>query len=149
MPEISGPADTRGTWAFEIPRTGQLISPVLRLHGRRALGVSDRPAPREPMTKPFLSRDFRLSDRTPPILMWQSLQRHVRETKVAPGSHIRRWEVHMMTRYGSTPTSCLLRETTTPHSPCYTRRTRSRAPRLLAWPRPPLPSHAPPLMPTS
>ena len=24
-PDISGPADTRGTWTFGIPRTGQLI----------------------------------------------------------------------------------------------------------------------------
>ena len=44
------------------PPYGAIDSPVLRSHGR-ALGISDRPAPREPMTKPFLSRDFRLSDR--------------------------------------------------------------------------------------
>ena len=43
------------------PPHGAIDFPVLRLHGR-ALGVSDRPAPREPMTKPSLSRDFRLSD---------------------------------------------------------------------------------------
>ena len=35
------------------PPYGAIDSPVLRLHGR-ALGVSDRPAPREPMTIPFL-----------------------------------------------------------------------------------------------
>ena len=65
VPEMSGPADTRGTWTSGIPRTGRLIprssDPIS--HGR-ALGISDRPAPREPMTKPFLSRDFRLSDRS-------------------------------------------------------------------------------------
>ena len=130
IPEISGPADTRGTWTSGIPRTGRLIprssDPIS--HGR-ALGISDRPAPREPMTKPFLSRDFRLSDRTPPILMWQNLQRHVRDESHTRISYQTR-EVQMMTRHGPTPTSCLLRETTTPQSPCYTRRTRSRAPRF-------------------
>ena len=110
------------------PPYGAIDSPVLRLHGR-ALGVSDRPAPREPMTKPFLSRDFHLSDRTPPILMWQNLQRYVRDESHTRISYQTR-EVQMMTRHGPTPTSCLLRETTTPHSPCYARRTRSRAPRL-------------------
>ena len=47
------------------PPHGAIDFPVLRLHGRRALGVSDRPAPREPMTKQFkpsLSQDSRLSD---------------------------------------------------------------------------------------
>ena len=52
------------------PPYGAIDSPVLRLHGR-AQGVSDRPAPREPMTKPFLSRDFHLSDRTPLELLPQ------------------------------------------------------------------------------
>ena len=59
------------------PPYGAIDSPVLRLHGR-ALGVSDRPAPREPMTKPFLSRDFHLSDRRRQMKKGASLSNRAR-----------------------------------------------------------------------